>query len=119
MTHSRCPGFPHRDELSTDAVERASYAAFGGWLDDMEPNDVSVEDQKVPTEKDESRPSRVAGLGDGRRRLRGDDGMSTAEYAVGTIAAVAFAAVLFKVVQSPEVHAALVRIVTSALNISL
>lgn len=49
----------------------------------------------------------------------GDDGMTTAEYAVGTIAAVAFAAVLYKIIQSPEVHAALARIVTSALNISL
>lgn len=45
--------------------------------------------------------------------------MTTAEYAVGTIAAVAFAAVLYKIIQSPEVHAALARIVTSALNISL
>jgi hypothetical protein len=55
-----------------------------------------------------------------RIRKRGEDaGMSTAEYAVGTVAAVAFAAVLFKVVQSPEVHAALAKIVDSALNVSL
>jgi uncharacterized membrane protein YccC len=45
--------------------------------------------------------------------------MSTAEYAVGTVAAVAFAAVLFKVVHSSEVQAALTHIVTSALNVSL
>ncbi|MDQ2836295.1 MAG: DUF4244 domain-containing protein [Actinomycetota bacterium] len=45
--------------------------------------------------------------------------MTTAEYAVGTVAAVAFAAVLFKVVQSAEVQAALSHIVTSALNVSL
>lgn len=49
----------------------------------------------------------------------GDAGMTTAEYAVGTIAAVAFAAVLYKIVQSPEVHDMLVHIVTSALNIRL
>lgn len=48
-----------------------------------------------------------------------DAGMTTAEYAVGTVAAVAFAAVLFKVVQSAEVQAALSHIVTSALNVSL
>ncbi len=48
-----------------------------------------------------------------------DEGMTTAEYAVGTVAAVAFAAVLFKVVQSAEVQAALSHIVTSALNVSL
>ncbi len=45
--------------------------------------------------------------------------MSTAEYAVGTVAAVAFAAVLFKVVQSSEVQSALSHILTSALNVSL
>lgn len=66
---------------------------------------------------------RLAGLA---RRLRGrlarlgtDAGMSTAEYAVGTVAAVAFAAVLFKVVRSAAVQAALSHIVTSALNVSL
>jgi uncharacterized protein DUF4244 len=56
------------------------------------------------------------------RRIRGraaDAGMTTAEYAVGTVAAVAFASVLFKVVQSSEVQAALSHIVTSALNVSL
>ncbi len=52
------------------------------------------------------------------RRSR-DAGMSTAEYAVGTVAAVAFATVLFKIVQSAEVQTALSHIVTSALNVSL
>jgi Protein of unknown function (DUF4244) len=50
------------------------------------------------------------------RRLRGDRGMTTAEYAVGTIAAVAFAAVLYKVVQSDAVHAALSSVIASALH---
>ena len=45
--------------------------------------------------------------------------MSTAEYAVGTVAAVAFAAVLFKVVHSAAVQTALTHIITSALNVSL
>ncbi|HEX8303991.1 MAG TPA: DUF4244 domain-containing protein [Jatrophihabitans sp.] len=48
-----------------------------------------------------------------------DHGMTTAEYAVGTVAAVAFAAVLFKVVHSQAVQTALSHIVTSALNVSL
>jgi hypothetical protein len=48
-----------------------------------------------------------------------DAGMSTAEYAVGTIAAVSFAAVLYKVVRSPAVQSAVSHIITSALNISL
>lgn len=43
-------------------------------------------------------------------------GMTTAEYAVGTIAAVAFAAVLYKIVRSDAVSSALTSIVTSALH---
>ncbi|WP_375500636.1 DUF4244 domain-containing protein [uncultured Jatrophihabitans sp.] len=52
------------------------------------------------------------------RRVRAtvDAGMSTAEYAVGTVAAVAFAVVLFKVVRSPAVSAALTGIINSALH---
>jgi hypothetical protein len=45
-----------------------------------------------------------------------DRGMSTAEYAVGTVAAVAFAVVLYKIVRSHAVSAALTSIVTSALH---
>jgi hypothetical protein len=45
-----------------------------------------------------------------------DAGMSTAEYAVGTIAAVAFAGVLFKVVTSASVQAALTAIINRALK---
>lgn len=42
--------------------------------------------------------------------------MSTAEYAVGTVAAVAFAVVLYKVVRSSAVQSALNSIITSALH---
>jgi hypothetical protein len=48
--------------------------------------------------------------------LRGDEGMTTAEYAVGTLAAVAFAGVLLKVVTSGAVQAALAAIVQRALR---
>lgn len=50
------------------------------------------------------------------RRLRDQEGMSTAEYAVGTIAAVAFAGVLLKVLTSDSVRAALDGIITRALS---
>jgi hypothetical protein len=53
------------------------------------------------------------------RLLSADAGMSTAEYAVGTIAAVAFAAVLYKVVRTPAVESALSSVITSALHVSL
>jgi hypothetical protein len=45
-----------------------------------------------------------------------DRGMSTAEYAVGTVAAVGFAVVLYKVVRSPAVSSALTSLVNSALH---
>jgi hypothetical protein len=51
-----------------------------------------------------------------KARLRADDGMSTAEYAVGTIAAVAFAGILLKVVTSPGVQSALQAIISKALH---
>lgn len=44
-------------------------------------------------------------------------GMSTAEYAVGTLAAVAFAAVLMVVVKSGPVKSALAGVITTALGI--
>jgi hypothetical protein len=52
------------------------------------------------------------------KAIRGavDRGMSTAEYAVGTVAAVAFAVVLYKIVRSPEVSSALSSIVQKALH---
>jgi hypothetical protein len=50
------------------------------------------------------------------RGAAGDAGMSTAEYAVGTIAAVGFAGVLFKVVTSSKVQGALSDIIEKALN---
>ncbi|GAA4341079.1 hypothetical protein GCM10023178_54380 [Actinomadura luteofluorescens] len=47
-----------------------------------------------------------------------DRGMSTAEYAVGTIAAAAFAGLLFKIVTSPQVKTMLLRIIEKALNLA-
>jgi Flp pilus assembly pilin Flp len=47
-----------------------------------------------------------------------DAGMSTAEYAVGILAAVAFAMVLYKVVTSDAVSSALGGIVHRALEVS-
>ena len=45
-----------------------------------------------------------------------DLGMTTAEYAVGTVAAVAFAAVLYKIVRSPAVSSMLTSIIHTALH---
>jgi hypothetical protein len=48
----------------------------------------------------------------------GAAGMTTAEYAVGTLAACAFAAVLMAVVRSGGVKSALAAVITAALGIA-
>ena len=50
-----------------------------------------------------------------RLRARAEAGMSTAEYAVGTVAACAFAAVLYKVVTGGSIVTALGRLIARAL----
>ncbi|UQU68770.1 DUF4244 domain-containing protein [Couchioplanes caeruleus] len=42
--------------------------------------------------------------------------MNTAEYAVGTLAAVAFAGVLLKVLTSPNIQQSLARVINEALK---
>jgi Protein of unknown function (DUF4244) len=49
----------------------------------------------------------------------GDDGMTTAEYAVGTVAACGFAGVLYKVLTSEAVGSLLSDMVRRALTLSL
>ena len=58
--------------------------------------------------------ARLAALraGDGMN----DDGMNTAEYAVGTLAAVAFAGVLLKVLTSPNIQQSLAGVINEALK---
>ncbi len=50
------------------------------------------------------------------RAMVAEDGMSTAEYAIGTIAAAAFGAVLYGVVTGDSIVNALTRIIDRALN---
>ncbi|MFE3600567.1 DUF4244 domain-containing protein [Streptomyces sp. NPDC059096] len=50
------------------------------------------------------------------RGARADTGMTTSEYAVGTIAACAFAAVLYRVVTSGSVSGALQGLIGRALD---
>ncbi|NAS22520.1 DUF4244 domain-containing protein [Herbidospora sp. NEAU-GS84] len=63
-----------------------------------------------------ARAARVLSEPKGDRRA--DAGMSTAEYAVGTIAACGFAGLLFKVVTSPDVQQMLVSLVQKALALA-
>jgi hypothetical protein len=50
--------------------------------------------------------------------LRADDGMTTAEYAVGTVAAVGFAGLLFKVITSDAVWNTLSGVIERALSVT-
>ncbi|CPT25376.1 Uncharacterised protein [Mycobacteroides abscessus subsp. abscessus] len=58
-----------------------------------------------------------------RRRLvvvvDAEDGMSTVEYAIGTIAAAAFGAILYTVVTGDSIVSALTNIIARALNTSV
>ncbi|GAC47723.1 DUF4244 domain-containing protein [Gordonia aichiensis] len=53
------------------------------------------------------------------RLIADDEGMSTAEYAIGTIAAAAFGAILYTVVSGDNIVSALTGIITKALNTSV
>jgi Protein of unknown function (DUF4244) len=65
-------------------------------------------------------PTRAAGAPRSRRSgyagLAADDGMSTVEYAIGTVAAAAFAAVLYAVVSGDSIVGALTALVQRALT---
>jgi bifunctional ADP-heptose synthase (sugar kinase/adenylyltransferase) len=50
--------------------------------------------------------------------VRGEAGMSTVEYAIGTIAAAAFAAVLYQVVTGDTIIGALTDLVARALSVN-
>ncbi|MFI6389004.1 DUF4244 domain-containing protein [Nonomuraea sp. NPDC050547] len=72
---------------------------------DADPTTRAIPEQSPPAE-----------LTSHRTAVRSDAGMSTAEYAVGTLAAVAFALLLIKVINSPEILDALTALVDRALN---
>ena len=52
-----------------------------------------------------------------RRRLTGDDGMTTAEYAVGTVAACGFAGTLLQLLGSDWVQDLLKSVIDSAFDL--
>ena len=54
-----------------------------------------------------------------RHVITAEDGMSTVEYAIGTIAAAAFGAILYTVVTGDSIPDALTGIIEKALNTSV
>lgn len=73
------------------------------------------------------RKGHCAGLGEGDSEpgvqpetdQHRDDGMSTVEYAIGTVVAAAFAAVLYRIVTGDSVVSGLTELINSALSTSL
>jgi len=53
------------------------------------------------------------------QRLASDDGMSTAEYAVGTVAACGFGGILVKLLTSPDVQQVLWQVIQKAFDFVL
>jgi len=53
------------------------------------------------------------------QRVAADDGMSTAEYAVGTVAACGFGGVLVKLLSSPDVQDVLWQVIQKAFSFIL
>ncbi len=51
------------------------------------------------------------------QRMNADEGMSTAEYAIGTVAAAGFAGLLLKILTLPAVSNALTELLTKALSV--
>lgn len=98
---AKTPGRPQACRSSTVAQTRLPDVRNAGWLDRMTffKNLFS----RIP------RRARAI-------RAAVDRGMSTAEYAVGTVAAVAFAVVLYKIVRSSAVSSTLSNIITTALH---
>lgn len=69
-----------------------------------------------PSAAERARTAGARLLGRVRSAVRGDDGMSTAEYAMGTVAAVAFAAVLYAVVTGDAAEAGLTALIERGLQ---
>jgi hypothetical protein len=88
------------------------------------PDDRPAPEKRRPSPRpgDEWSPGRMQGAakpswgGKFAAKMRGESGMSTAEYAVGTLAAVAFAGILLKVVTSGPVQSALTALIEKALS---
>jgi hypothetical protein len=66
-----------------------------------------------------ARGTRVTLSGRLRRLVTDDAGMSTVEYAIGTVAAAAFGAVLYAVVTGDSVVTALTELVQRALSVTV
>lgn len=52
-------------------------------------------------------------------QVRGDDGMTTAEYAVGTVAACGFGGVLYKILTSTPVVKLVTDVISHALHLGI
>lgn len=63
-------------------------------------------------------PARLAAAVQSRAALASEAGMTTAEYAVGTVAACGFSGVLYKVITSPQILDLVKSVISKAFHLS-
>lgn len=103
---------------SIAGVQNRGAGAFADAAGVVEPTGTAQADDRG-TRRTEARRRRINERAIRRRRETGPDseaGMATAEYAIATLAAVGFAALLVAVLSSGEVKGLLMSLITSALN---
>jgi hypothetical protein len=93
---------------------------LAGWIEgaSMYPGVVGVRDGRLPARR-EIAMRRLLNALRNRSDGRSDAGMSTAEYAVGTVAACGFGALLFKILTSSFATSLLEGIISRALHLGL
>lgn len=102
--------------LPAQAGPEAERSAFQGGVNDAA---LDLQGGGRASRRSEDRRRRSNARAIRRSRLRtpdGEAGMATAEYAIATLAAVAFAALLVAVLSSGEIKGLLMSLITSALN---
>ncbi|MHA7179000.1 DUF4244 domain-containing protein [Arthrobacter sp. MDB2-24] len=129
-THARMPG-GSSFQVPAEARHDGSFCPISeSPVDGVSPEPVLGQDGKGCFPRPEPVGDRAARRADARRRRSnariirhrqddvpgGEAGMATAEYAIATLAAVAFAALLVAVLSSGEVKGLLMSLITSALN---
>jgi len=108
----RAPGGPAGTVLAGPWPERPSDIGRAQQVGSAGPQEPPTDTAEPPTGRTELAADRA------EQGSPDDAGMSTVEYAVGTVVAAAFAAVLYRIVTGDSVVAGLTNLINSALSTS-